>query len=94
MKLGQKITISSELIRKSRYVRESDSSPFKYEEKFWDEVKLRNPIDGIVIGVRKLSNGRNHYIPEYGNDYEPREHFKAVIVAYDLSRKPKLTKLP
>lgn len=92
MKLGDPIIITNELKRKSRYVKESDSSPFRYEEKFWQETKLRNPITGIVVGIRKLSNGRNHYIPEYGNDYEPKEHFKAIIVAYNLSRKPKLVK--
>ena len=91
--LGQSITITSELKRKSKYVKESEESPFKYEMKYWEEVNLRSPIDGIVVGIRKLSNGRNHYIPEYGYDYEPKEHFKALIVAYHLSRKPKLVKV-
>jgi hypothetical protein len=91
--LGQKIRVESTLTRKSKFVKESDLSPYKYEVKFWDETKLRNPVDGIVVGIRSLSNGRNHYIPEYGNDYEPKEHFRALIVAYHLSRKPLLVKI-
>lgn len=90
--LGQQITVTHKLKRISKYVNDGES-PLKYELKFWDKVELKTPIKGIVIGIRKLSNGHNHYIREYGNAYEPKEHFKALIVAYHLYRKPIFVKL-
>lgn len=80
--LGQKITTTTQLKRVSKFVQNGDS-PWKQEWKIWEEKPLRNPIDGIVVGVRNLSNGKNHYLgSEAGNSYEPKEHFKAIIVAY------------
>lgn len=90
--LGQKVTTMKYLKRVSRYIQEGEA-PWKTEWKFWDERQLKSPIEGIVIGIRNLSNGKNNYIPEHGNDYEPKEHFKAIIVAYQLSRKPILVKI-
>ena len=91
--LGQKITVGFQLKRVSRFVQDGDA-PWKQEWKYWEERKLRAPLDGIVIGIRNLSNGKNHYLgSEEGMSYEPKEHFKAIIVAYQLSRKPILVKI-
>lgn len=91
--LGQKITVGFQLKRVSKFVKDGDS-PWKQEWKVWDERKLRGPIEGIVIGIRNLSNGKNHNLGnEGGTMYEPKEHFKAIIVAYQLSRKPILVKI-
>lgn len=49
------------------------------------------PCPGIVIGIRTLSNGTNHY---HGDDepitYRATERFTAYLVAYDMRRKPVL----
>lgn len=48
-----------------------------------------DPVRGVVVGVRTLSNGRNEY---QGYDepilYCPEDRFVAYLVAYDLHRKP------
>jgi hypothetical protein len=48
-----------------------------------------DPVRGVVVGVRTLSDGRNEY---HGYDepilYCPEEHFEAYLVAYDMRRKP------
>jgi hypothetical protein len=91
--LGQKVTVITKLKRVSKFIQESKESPFKAEYKLWEEQKLRDPINGIIVGVRKLSNGKNHWNGETGNDYEPKEHFKALIIAYHINRKPILVKI-
>jgi len=90
--LGQKITVESQLKRISKFVQEGDV-PWRTEYKVWDDQKLRQPIKGMVIGVRNLSNGKNCYEKEIGNVYTPKEYFKALIVVYKLSRKPILVKI-
>lgn len=50
------------------------------------------PITGIVIGVRRLANGRADYEHEAGMvwDHRTAERFTAYEVAFDLRRKPVL----
>lgn len=91
--LGQKITTDYKLKRISRFIQESKESPYKQEWKLWEEQKLKAPIEGIIVGIRKLSNGKNHWNGETGNDYEPKEHFKALVIVYHLLRKPILIKI-
>lgn len=91
--LGQKVTTIKYLKRISKFVQDGEA-PWKTEFKVWDERQFRSPIEGIVIGIRNLSNGKNIYMgQEEGVVYEPKEHFKAIIVAYQLSRKPILVKI-
>jgi hypothetical protein len=62
-------------------------------EKLWEPIKLKAPIPGIVVGIRTLSNGTTYSLGEgYGNGYEAKEYFRAVLVATDLHRKPVLVK--
>jgi hypothetical protein len=44
--------------------------------------------EGIVVGIRHLSNGTVRYFPDGETDYRPTEHFPALLVAFDLRRKP------
>jgi hypothetical protein len=91
--LGQKVTTMKYLKRISKFVQDGDT-PWKQEFKVWDERTFKSPVEGIVIGVRNLSNGKNHYLgSEEGMSYEPKEHFKAIIVDYQLYRKPILVKI-
>lgn len=45
--------------------------------------------EGLIIGRRTLSNGKNNY-PGYDEpiEYEAKERFTAYLVAFDLRRKP------
>lgn len=44
--------------------------------------------EGVVVGLRTLSNGINESHGDEGIQYIPEEYIPAVLVAYDLRRKP------
>lgn len=48
--------------------------------------------EGIVIGVRTLSDGGTDYDYEAGTQFYPESHFEAYLVAFAMSRKPFLVK--
>ena len=50
-------------------------------------------MNGMVIGLRTLSNGFIDYNSDYGYIYNPTEYLQAALVAFDLRRKPILVPL-
>lgn len=84
LKLGQRVGFSIKLKRKWNICEDQDV-------KFWMAVHC-NYTDGIVIGIRTLSDGN----VEFGSNedgttqYRPVSHFQAVLVAHSLHRKPVL----
>ena len=89
----KKLQLILALNGKVKWIQVPDS-PRKREYKYWEESKLIEPVNGIVVGMRNLSNGKNEYVHEYGNVYEPKEHFRALVIAYGIFRKPILVPLP
>lgn len=78
--LGQWVEVTHTLTRKNKY-------PGETWRKEW--VRGENLLQGIVIGVRHLTNGRNDI---QGGEvvYTHEEFIVAYLVAYDLKRKPVL----
>lgn len=83
--LGTRVLFSHPLTR--RYL------PGSPARKVWEPPLYAEDANrkhqGVVVGVRTLSDGRTHW---NGEDepisYTPDEHFTAYLIAYDLHRKP------
>lgn len=90
VKLGDKITFTHTLIRKRDTVR-NNVSPYPDRLRAW-EKKNHHIKRGIIIGIRRLSNGK---IIGYNEDrcFMPKEYFLAYLVAYDLRKKPVYVKI-
>lgn len=87
--LGQKVRFSIHLERDWR-VPTGENAWGRFAMKVWQAVA--GPIrEGIVVGVRTLSNGKRDMGEDYAN-YTAKEHFKAYIVAYDMRRKPMMVR--
>jgi hypothetical protein len=60
--------------------------------KVWKRRMLQSTQEGIMIGVRTLSNGDVHYWGEDGGiEYKAKEHFTAALVVTSPRSKPFLT---
>jgi hypothetical protein len=58
------------------------------EQKVWEADPYRaGEYAGIVVGVRTLSDGE---VIAWGAGYRPERHYRAVLIAEDLHRKPVL----
>lgn len=74
-------------------LRRSYRSMSPHPRKEWQRVKHDggDAVQGILVGVRTLSDGINVY---YGHDepieYRPDKHFTVYVIAYDLRRVPVL----
>lgn len=90
MKLGQKITVDSFLVRKE--IMKGNGTPFKNEWKIWNDINFEAPKEVLVIGVRTLSNGIVFW--DNMRIYMPKEYFKALLVVEKLSSKPFYIKYP
>lgn len=89
--LGERVWFTKPLQRRMR-----EEHPNTYNTgwlKVWEPVPHHGtdsePVrEGIVVGVRWLANGKNRYS---GYDepivFEPRERFRAVLVATNLRRR-------
>jgi hypothetical protein len=54
--------------------------------KAWEADPYRpGKYGGIVVGLRTLSDGR---VVDWGGTYRPERHFRAVLVAEGLHRRP------
>lgn len=91
--LGQKVTITQVLKRKSEYRKENETDYRSTRHKFWMVVNLKKPREVMIVGVRTLSNGTTQYDSETGNLYDPKEYFKALLVTGTLREKPFYTNL-
>jgi hypothetical protein len=90
--LGEKIEFNCQLHRKKIY--KENTSGYRRRWKVWETVKFDTPMQGIVIGVRTISNGPTDFDSEAGYMYSPKEHFKALLVATTLHSKPILIPYP
>jgi hypothetical protein len=83
--LSQWVETSHTLTRRSEYSGKS-------WRKKW--VREENPRQGVIVGIRHLTNGRNEYgNGENGIVYIHEEFLVAALIAYDLKRKPVLALL-
>lgn len=83
VQLGQKVRVRATLCREDS----DEKLGFQRARLVW---KRRTPgtIDAVVVGVRTLSNGIVSYSFEDGVGYRAKEHFPALLVSFDLRRKP------
>jgi hypothetical protein len=69
--LGEEITVLHKLVRE------------KQGNKYWWKIQMLPKVtDGIVVGIRTLTDGENN---KFGI-YEHREHKRAVLVAINLKQ--------
>jgi len=61
---------------------------------FWGESDPTDPVSGIVVGKKTLSDGYTTLDRDNGNEYRAVRHFTAWEVAYSLHRKPVLVLFP
>lgn len=100
LKLGTHVRATKELKRITRERTPEEKSVSAYTRLFKEWVaqpivdvlhhgsEVRRHREGLVIGLRNLSNGGVDYGYEEGTQFFPESHLQAVIVAYDLRRKP------
>lgn len=55
-----------------------------------DGLNGRGEIAGVIVGIRTLSNGVRVWPVEESMRYVAESYFPAVLIAYDLHRKPVL----
>lgn len=48
----------------------------------------RESGDAVIVGIRTLSNGLTEYPYDAGPLYTAKEHFPALLVSFDLRRRP------
>lgn len=83
--LGDRVRVNHRLVRRS------DAR----HHKAWVAEELPEEVEGLVVGVRTLSNGTRTWetADDFGGDagyweYTPDAYFRAVLVATDLRRRP------
>jgi len=84
--LGKKITVNYRLKRVTKFS-EFNEHGRRRRLKIW-EPRLTEILDVIVVGKRTLSNGTTYYEEGYGNIYEPKEYFTALLVVRTLKESP------
>ena len=72
--------------------RVSDYGPgYRGWRKEWRRDKFTVNTQGIVMGIRHLSNGKNEWVQDDAPlCYTHTDYLVAVLVSYDLRRKPVL----
>lgn len=83
--LGQRVTYSKHLRRRSAHP--DGIGPGRIWSTEYYPGKDNPGGEGIVVGVRTLSNGDAHW-DDWGSGYRPKEHFDAYLIAYNVHRKP------
>lgn len=84
--LGQWVEFEFRLRRVSDY-----GSDHRGWRKEWRREKFDINAQGIVMGVRHLSNGKNEWVQDDAPlSYTHTDYLVAVLVSYDLRRKPVL----
>lgn len=72
------------------YIRCSANTGSYRVRKYWHTKQCKSRT-GVLVGMRTLSNGLRGWIDsEEGYDYNPTEYLQAVLVAFDIHRKPVL----
>lgn len=89
MKLGDRVRFTRHLTRRSTAWRAGVTKA--WESKAYPGQPEPEPREGIVIGIRTLSNGRFDWSGyEDPGLYTPTAFFKAYLVAFDMRRNPVL----
>lgn len=95
--LGDRVTFARHLVRKSRpptlgtaWRKEWEDLPFPYLWMSPAEPLAGVPTEGLVIGVRHLTDGKNSGGWDEPVYYHPTKTFRACLVAWDLYRRPAL----
>lgn len=89
--LGKRVKFTTPLRRAHEHRVDGDRSS---NWKVWRAaLSYTGPLEGILIGVRTLSDG----LVYYGNfdeptSFAPKESFKAALIATSLKRKPVLVR--
>lgn len=55
--------------------------------KAWKTYPIAKTRTGIVVGIRRLTNGYSDYIEDVGNTYQQAESLTAYLVAWNMHRK-------
>lgn len=84
--LGQRIVFNQRLVRRTYYNYRANG--YRERMKRWDITPMAEPKEGIIVGIRTLSNGTTDYDNESGHMYDPKEHFRAILVYTSVTRKP------
>lgn len=88
---GQPVEFTRTLTRRYEHHAEGHKGMKVWKSEGYPGEPEPAPRTGVLVGVRTLSNGENHY---HGYDepieYRPTETFAAYLIAYDLRRKPVL----
>lgn len=91
LKLGDRITISKRLYRRSKEVKGiNDVGKYiqPHEERYWVSDRLKEPIEVMIIGKRTLKNGNVIYEGEIGNVFYQTGFVQAYLVVKDMNSKP------
>lgn len=84
LQLGERVSFACTLQRQ----RGEWDGKTRSERKLWAPVG-HETRDGIIVGVRTLSNGRTIWNGhDAQSEWRADEHFTALLVAFDLHRRP------
>lgn len=95
LRLGQRVRFSRDLVKSREWrSRPSKRNPERMTDEHWRVWKpslIVQEREGIVVGTRTLMNVEQVFIgyeEGWDNDLATAERFQAVLVAYDIRRKP------
>lgn len=85
--LGKRVKFTTPLRRVYEHRMDGDRGS---NWKVWKAaLSYAGPLEGILIGVRTLSDGLVYYGSfDEPTSFDPKESFKAALIATDLKRKP------
>lgn len=86
-RLGERVRIGGFLIR------QGDFAKYPSVQRYWIRVAFKQPLKGVLVGLRTLSNGVALHMGEDGVDYKAKEYFQAALVATDLRKRSYLVLL-
>lgn len=92
VKLGTRVQFSVYIERKFGDAMRNEFGYFLGYKKFWKLIPGKIQ-EGIVVGIRNLSDGRTERVPEGQDGYYIEKSFKAYLIATDLRRKPVFVKV-
>lgn len=97
LELGQRVRYAATLRRAVEYAPLQFGQWTNRRRKVWKRGDWRgepDPGEGIVVGLRTLADGFSDWeSEEVGYVFTPTDRHSAVLIAYDLRRKPVLALL-
>ena len=83
LKLGQKVSFDTVYHRYSKSIPNKWGNYSRGRYKYWEKHQC-DKKEGIIVGLRTLSNGETHYDGEDGYYYARSESVLAALVAIDI----------